>query len=87
MAKPIHDLNAILEGLKQQRDSINVQLHLAKAEVRDEWEELEKKMEHLRAKANSVGHETQEVSRDVYEAAKLMAEEIKRGYDRIRKSL
>lgn len=87
MAKPIYDLNALLEGLRQQRDTIKVQLHLAKAEAREEWQELEQRWEHLRAKATAVGGETKEVSRDVYEAAKLMVEEMKRGYERIRKRL
>ena len=87
MAKPVHDIDAMIEGLKQQRDSVRVQLHLAMAEVRQEWEELEKKWEHFRAKANSVGRETQEVSQDVFEASKLLGEELKRGYERIRKRL
>ena len=87
MTNSIHDFNAMIEGLKQQRDTVRVQLHLAKAEVRQEWEELEKKWEHLHAKANSVGRETQEASRDVFAASKLLGEELKRGYERIRKRL
>ena len=87
MTKPIHDLDAMIDGLKQQRDSIMVQLHLAKAEVRDEWDELEQQWEHLRGKAKSVGDEAHDASRDVLEAAKLLAEEIKQGYERIRKRL
>ena len=87
MGESIHDIEALMEGLKQQRDAIKVQLHLGKAEAKQEWEEMEKKLEHLRAKVKVVGDETQEASRDVLEAAKLLAEEIKRGYDRIRKKL
>jgi len=87
MTKPIHDLDAMIDGLRQQRDVIMVQLHLAKAEVRDEWDELEQQWEHLRAKAKSVGHEAQNASQDVFQAAKLLAEEIKQGYERIRKQL
>ena len=87
MSQSIHDIEALIESLKQQRDAIQVQLHLGKAEVKQEWEEMEKKLEHLRAKAKVVGDETQNVSQDVFEAAKLLAEEIKRGYDRIRKRL
>jgi hypothetical protein len=87
MTESLRDIEAIIEGLKQQRDAIKVQLHLGKAEARQEWEELEKKLEHLRAKAKAIGNETQEASRDVFEAAKLLAEEIKRGYERISKRL
>lgn len=87
MTKPVHDIEALLEGLKQQRDSIRVQLHLAKAEVREEWDDLERQWEHLRAKAGVVGREVKGTSQDVFEATKLVAEELKRGYDRIRSRL
>lgn len=87
MARSIHDIEALIEGLKQQRDAIKVQLHLGKAEAKQEWEEMEKKLEHLRSKAKAVGNETQAASREVLEAAKLLADEIKQGYERIRKRL
>ena len=87
MAQSLSDIDALIESLKQQRDAIKVQLHLGKAEAQQEWDELEKKLEHLRAKAAAVGRETQNVSQDVFEAAKLLAEEIGAGYERIRKRL
>ena len=87
MAKSIHDIEALVEGLRQQRDALKVQLHLGKLEAQEEWAEMEKKLEHLRAKARAAGNESHEVSQDVFAAAKLMADEIKRGYERIRKRL
>lgn len=87
MTESIRDIEALIEGLKQQRDAIKVQLHLGKTEAKQEWEELENKMEQLKAKAKVVGNETQKASQDIFEATKLLAEEIKRGYDRIRKQL
>ena len=38
------DLDDIIEDLKQKRDELRVQIHLASKEVKDEWEELEEKM-------------------------------------------
>jgi archaellum component FlaC len=87
MTESLSDIEALIEGLKQQRDAIKVQLHLGKAEAKQEWEEMENKLERLRAKVKAVGDESQQASQDVFEAAKLLAEEIKRGYDRIRKQL
>ena len=87
MTESLHDIEALIEGLKQQRDAIKVQLHLGKTEAQQEWDELEIKLEQLRAKAKLVGAETQAASRDVFEAVKLLAEEIGRGYERIRKRL
>ncbi len=80
-------LDALVESFKQQADEIRLQMHLAKAEARDEWEELEKKLAELKTKADVVRKEAGESSEDVLEAARLMAEEIKEGFNRIRKSL
>ena len=49
-----HDLKNLIDDLKQQRDEINVQLHLAKAEVRDEWDKLEPKWEEVKGKMATV---------------------------------
>lgn len=87
MTKPLYEIDAFIDMLKQQRDELIVQMNLAKAEARDEWNELEGKLEHLKAKADTVRHEAGEAADDVLEATKLVAEEIKRGYDRIRKKL
>lgn len=81
------NLDDLLEGFKQQADEIRLQIHLAKAEARDEWEDLEKKLEKLKHKADVVRKEAGGASEDILEAAKLMAEEIKLGFERIRKSL
>ena len=35
-------LEDLIDSLKTQRDELRVQMHLAKAEIRDEWEEIER---------------------------------------------
>jgi len=85
MTKSLYGINDIIEGLEPQRDEIRVKLHLAKAEARDEWEDMEKKWEQLTAKAGVLGHEAGAASKDGFEATKLVAEEIKHGDERIRK--
>jgi hypothetical protein len=39
------EIDEIIEDLKQTRDEIRVKINLASKEVKDEWEELEEKME------------------------------------------
>ena len=68
-------LDALVESFKQQADEIRLQMH------------LEKKLAELKTKADVVRKEAGESSEDVLEAARLMAEEIKEGFNRIRKSL
>lgn len=81
------ELDNLIEGLRQQRDELVVQLNLAKADARDELEALEQKMEHLRARSVQVGSEVGEASQDVWAALKLVGEEVKSGFDRIRSKL
>ncbi len=81
------DLQAVVEDLKQKRDHIQVQLHLAKAEAKDEWEALEQKWEHLRGKMRVLGHEAGETADQVGAALRLTADELRRGYERITRLL
>jgi hypothetical protein len=73
--------------LTQERDELAVRMHLAKAEARDQWEELEKKWEHFRARLEVVGRAAGESAEDVGDALELLGSELKRGYARIRKLL
>ncbi len=81
------DFDEFVENLKQQRDELRVKMHLAAADVKDEWENLEGKWSHFEAKAKQVGGEAAEASKEVWDAAKDLGGEIKEGYDRIRKTL
>ena len=80
-------VNNLMKDLEQQRDELEVQLALAKAEARDEWEELEKRWEKVKSQLGQAGDTAAEVADDVGEAAKLLLDEIGRGYERIRKLL
>jgi len=85
MTNRLYDIDDIIESLKQQKDEIKLQIHLARAEARDEWPELEKKFDELRNKADALRQATGDASSDVIEAVKLVADEIRHGFDRIRK--
>lgn len=84
MADEKGTLDQVVEELKQMRDELEVQIHLASADARDEFEELGKKWEQLRARADVVGKATGEAASDVGDALSLVAEEIKRGFQRIK---
>ena len=60
---------------------------MAKAEVRDELSELEKKLEEHGTKADLLRKEAGDTSSNVIEATKLVADEIKQGFEHIRKLL
>jgi hypothetical protein len=77
----------LTQELERLRDELAVRMHLAKAEARDQWEELEKKWEHFRARLEVVGRAAGESAEDVGDALELLGSELKRGYARIRKLL
>lgn len=87
MPKSVHDFDELLEGLRQQRDLLKLKMHLARAELRDEWEELEKQWQHLTAKSAEARRDAQDVQKNVFAAARLVAEELRRGYERIGRDL
>ena len=87
MDEKIPDVSTLIDDLKQQRDEIRVRLHLAKAEAKEEWERLETKWEHVRGKMGVVGREAGKTAQDVGTALNLAVEELRRGYERVRKLL
>ena len=80
-------LEELIHKLKQERDELRVQMHLAKAEAKDEWQELEKKWEILENKLAALKRETKDASKDIGAALGVLSEEIANAYRRIRKTL
>ena len=81
------DIDEVVSALRTERDELRVRLHLLKAEARDEFEELEKKWQHLEGRAAQVKEGAKESAEDIGAAAKTLAEEIGAAYTRIKKTL
>jgi uncharacterized protein YeaO (DUF488 family) len=82
-----HELEKLLEYLKQERDEINLKLHLGQKELRDEMQEVEKQWDEFRQRGEKALQAADDSSEDVAAALKLLGEEIKSGFEKIRKSL
>ena len=84
-------LDDLLESLRQQRDELRVQMHLAGVEAKQEWERLEKKWTRILAEKSAeskpLREAVEESTKDVSAALEQVAEELKRGYQRIRDSM
>ncbi|MFW2403737.1 MAG: hypothetical protein ACN4GT_03145 [Gammaproteobacteria bacterium] len=78
---------SLKEDLRQARDELRVQMHLAKADARDEWEKLEAKWEDFEKKLDKAGDVAEDAAEDVGKALSALGEEIKSGYERIRKEM
>ncbi len=79
-------LDDLIETLRQERDELNLQLHLARAEVKQEWEELEKKWENLEERFDSFGNEAKASAGEVAASLRQMVADLDRAYKRLRKS-
>jgi hypothetical protein len=76
------DMDSLLQDLKQKRGELAVQIKLGSMEAKQEWEKLEKKFEEFRAKSH-----LDKTAEDVGEALALLGDELKKGYERLKKAL
>ncbi len=83
------EFDDLIEELKQKRDELRVQINLASKEARDEWQELEAKMEDFTAKAKGFADEAGlgETGEGVGKALGEVGRELKLGYERILKAI
>lgn len=80
-------LEELKESIEQIRDEIKLKAHLGEKETRDELEQLEKKWDKFIAGYKPLLKEAEETAKNAGTALSLAADELKAGYDRIRKKL
>ena len=80
-------LQDLISSIKQQRDELAVQIHLGKAEAKEEWSKMEDKLHALSKDYEPFKDALDETSSEVLSGMKLVAEEILAGFHRIRKLL
>ncbi len=76
------DIDDILEELKQRRDELRVQMHLASKDMQDEWEELEGKMKEFSERA-----QIEATAEGIGDALGGLGQELKLGYERLRDAI
>ncbi len=77
----------MISKLKQQRDELALQMHLGKAETKEQWDKLEEKWNQLSSEYDPVKDVVGDTAEGVLAGLQLIAGEIKNGFERIRKSL
>lgn len=80
-------LAELIASLKRQRDELNLQIHLGKAEAKEEWQRVTARLDELLADYDPVKNALSESTENVVSAMKQVGEEIRSGFERIRKSL
>jgi vacuolar-type H+-ATPase subunit D/Vma8 len=76
------EVEKMLAVLKQKRDELEVQTRLGSMEAKQQWEELEKQWKDFAAKA-----EVEKTTEGVSDALNRLGNELKNGYERLKKAL
>ena len=80
-------LQDVMAELRQEREELRVRMHLAKAEAKQEWEELEKKWQHFESRVGDTAEEAKASGKNVGAALEHLGEELASAYRRIRNTL
>ncbi|MEQ1621202.1 MAG: hypothetical protein ABL919_07325 [Methylococcales bacterium] len=81
------DFENLLAKLNTEREEINLKLHLASLEARDEIEQAEQQWQQIKNKAAEIADESKETSEEFIAKAKIVGEELKETYQRITQRL
>jgi len=87
MATIEQDIKAIIETIKTQRDELKVRMHLANAEINDEWVEMGKKWEEMKTKNSKLKASAGDTSVALVNDLKKIGKDLKEGYERMKKTL
>jgi len=77
------EFDKLVEKLKVERDQLNLKVHLASMEAREEFAEAEKKWDRVKEKAGKIADEAVDTSEEYVAKAKIVGEELKETYKRI----
>jgi short-subunit dehydrogenase involved in D-alanine esterification of teichoic acids len=77
----------LYETLQTERDEIKLQLNLASMEIKEEFEPAEKQWQTLKVQAANIADATKETSEELVSKAKIVAEELKKTHEQIKKRL
>jgi archaellum component FlaC len=76
-----------VESLQQTRDELRVQMHLARAELKQQWDRLESKWHEMEDKSGQIARTSNESMRKVATATRHLVDEIREGYRELKSVL
>jgi len=81
------ELDELTDTLKQQRDEIEVQIHLASMDAKDEWQKGEEQWGEFVDALGVITDDSKEAGAEVIHATKIIGDELKETYTRISEKL
>ncbi|OQW71623.1 MAG: hypothetical protein BVN35_15945 [Proteobacteria bacterium ST_bin11] len=80
-----NEFESLLVNLDSVREELQLKLHLASMDAKDEFEEAEKQWLQIKNKAAEIADESIETSEEYIAKAKIVGEELKEAYQRVAK--
>lgn len=80
-------LDQTISQLKQERDELKLQMHLAGMEAKNEYDRLSGKCDELSDQYEPVKDAVEETAGNVFAALGMVADELKHGFHRVRKAV
>lgn len=80
-------LGQLIHKLKQERDELQLKMHLASLDAKEEYARLSGKVNELTDQYEPVKDAVEETADNLFTAFGLVADELKVGFERVRKSL
>ncbi len=81
------EFDDLTDTLKQQRDEIELQIHLASMDAKDEWQNAEKNWGQFIDALGVITDETKETSTELIHTTKVIGDELIETYKRISERL
>ena len=89
--KPVSEqknaLDEVISKLKQERDELKLQMHLASMEAKDEYDRVSGKVDQLTEQYEPVKDAVADSAENLFTALGMVADELKAGFKRVRKSI
>ncbi|MEO8633973.1 MAG: hypothetical protein ABI587_01740 [Gemmatimonadales bacterium] len=77
----------LVTDLERERDELKLKIKLGTKDAHDQVGKLDEKIQQLKIKADAAASEAKGAMEDVGDVARKLAEEIKSGFERVRKTL
>ena len=74
-----------LDSLTRTGEELRVQASLAVADARTEWDQLEKRLRLAQEELGRLSSHTQAAGREIEQRVRTLIDEVKEGYERIRR--
>jgi len=77
------EIENLAKKLHSQRDEIELKLHLASMDIKEEWEKTDAKWTDFKGKAEDISDDAKETTEELLEGAQIIGDELKSAYQKI----